>query len=98
ADLDLVIPAVLFASVGTAGQRCTTTRRLIVHERHHDEVVERLKRAYSQLRIGDPLDETTLYGPVHSEQGVAVYRGAVEAAKAQGGTIVCGGKVLDKPG
>ncbi|XP_071845151.1 alpha-aminoadipic semialdehyde dehydrogenase-like [Apostichopus japonicus] len=98
ADLNLVIPATLFASVGTAGQRCTTTRRLIVHESLHDEVVGRLTKAYSQLRIGDPLDETTLYGPVHSEQGVNIFRQAVADAKAQGGTVQSGGEVIDGSG
>lgn len=98
ADLNLVIPATLFASVGTAGQRCTTTRRLIVHESLHDAVVERLKKAYSQLRIGDPLDADTLYGPVHSPQGVEIFHKAVESAKSQGGTIEYGGKVIDRPG
>ena len=65
ADMDLVVPSVLFAAVGTAGQRCTTTRRLIVHERVHDAVVERLRKAYGQVKIGDPMDgERTLGGVI----------------------------------
>lgn len=98
ADLNLAIPSVLFASVGTAGQRCTTTRRLTVHEDIHDDVVERLKKAYAQVRIGDPLEADTLYGPVHSEMAVDIYKRAVDDAQKQGGNIVYGGKVLEKPG
>ncbi|CAH3188474.1 unnamed protein product [Porites evermanni] len=98
ADLELAIPSVLFASVGTAGQRCTTTRRLTVHEDVHDEVLERLKKAYAQVRIGDPLDEDTLYGPVHSEMAIDIYKKAVDDAQKQGGRIAYGGKVLDKAG
>lgn len=98
ADLDLAIPSVLFASVGTAGQRCTTTRRLTIHETIHDEVVDRLTKAYAQVRIGDPLNEDTLYGPVHSEMAINIYKQALEDVKKQGGTIACGGKVLEGPG
>ncbi|XP_071794789.1 alpha-aminoadipic semialdehyde dehydrogenase-like [Asterias amurensis] len=98
ADLNLVIPATLFASVGTQGQRCTTTRRLILHEKIYDEVLEKLKTAYSQVRIGDPLDESTLYGPMHSQQGIEIYENAIKNAVAQGGKIEVGGKVLDRPG
>ncbi|XP_022094228.1 alpha-aminoadipic semialdehyde dehydrogenase-like [Acanthaster planci] len=98
ADLNLVIPATLFASVGTQGQRCTTTRRLILHENIYDEVLEKLKKAYSQVRIGDPLDENTLYGPMHSQQGVEIYQNAIQNALAQGGKLEVGGKVLERPG
>jgi len=100
ADLNMVVQAGLFACVGTAGQRCTTTRRVILHEAVYDEVVEKLKKAYASFmtRIGDPLDAGTLYGPLHSQQGVESYLAAVEAAKLQGGTIECGGKVIDRPG
>uniref|UniRef100_A0A4W4G5W3 aldehyde dehydrogenase (NAD(+)) n=1 Tax=Electrophorus electricus TaxID=8005 RepID=A0A4W4G5W3_ELEEL len=98
ADLNLVVPSALFASVGTAGQRCTTTRRLMLHESVHDEVVERLVKAYKQVRIGDPWDRDTLYGPLHTKQAVQQYLNAVEQAKQQGGTLVCGGKVMDRPG
>uniref|UniRef100_A0A8C4RSU3 Alpha-aminoadipic semialdehyde dehydrogenase n=1 Tax=Erpetoichthys calabaricus TaxID=27687 RepID=A0A8C4RSU3_ERPCA len=98
ADLSLVIPSALFAAVGTAGQRCTTTRRLILHESIHDEVVEKLAKAYKQVRIGDPWDPNTLYGPLHTKQAVEMYKAAVNQAKQQGGTVVCGGKVMDRPG
>lgn len=96
ADLDMVIPATVFAAVGTAGQRCTTTRRLIIHEKVYDEVVGRLKKAYAQLesRIGDPLDANTLIGPMHSEQGVMLYKAAIAEAIVQGGKVEFGGKVL----
>ncbi|XP_033114924.1 alpha-aminoadipic semialdehyde dehydrogenase-like [Anneissia japonica] len=98
ANLDMVVPAVLFASVGTTGQRCTTTRRLIVHENIHDQVVERLRKAYSQVRIGNPLDEDTLYGPMHSQAGVDMYEKAVNDAQAQGGNIEYGGKTIYREG
>ncbi|HUH95569.1 MAG TPA: aldehyde dehydrogenase family protein [Casimicrobiaceae bacterium] len=98
ADLDLVVPAVLFGAVGTAGQRCTTTRRLVVHESIEPTVVERLKKAYAQVRIGDPLDPSTLMGPLIDAAAVANFRKAVEEAAACGGDIVCGGNVLDRPG
>jgi aldehyde dehydrogenase (NAD+) len=98
ADLDLVIPAVLFGAVGTAGQRCTTTRRLIVHESIEPEVVRRLREAYAQVRIGDPLDSATLMGPLIDAPAVANFRQAVDEAIASGGKMVCGGKVLDRPG
>ncbi|CAH1254137.1 alpha-aminoadipic semialdehyde dehydrogenase-like [Branchiostoma lanceolatum] len=98
ADLDMVVRSALFACVGTAGQRCTTTRRLILHESVHDEVVARLKKAYSQVPMGDPLDDGVLYGPMHSQQGVDLYNKAIEDAKAQGGKVEYGGKVVDRPG
>uniref|UniRef100_A0A8C9SG49 aldehyde dehydrogenase (NAD(+)) n=1 Tax=Scleropages formosus TaxID=113540 RepID=A0A8C9SG49_SCLFO len=98
ADLNLVVPSTVFAAVGTAGQRCTTTRRLMLHESIHDDVVERLSKAYKQIRIGDPWDSNTLYGPLHTKEAVEQYKAAIEQAKQQGGTIVCGGKVMDRPG
>jgi L-aminoadipate-semialdehyde dehydrogenase len=91
ADLDLVIPAVVFGAVGTAGQRCTTTRRLIVHESIEPELVRRLRDAYAQVRIGDPLEASTLMGPLIDAAAVAGFRRAVEEALAAGGTLVCGG-------
>ncbi|XP_064618612.1 alpha-aminoadipic semialdehyde dehydrogenase-like [Lineus longissimus] len=98
ADINMVVQSALFACVGTAGQRCTTTRRLILHENVHDEVVERLKKAYAQVRVGDPLDADTLYGPLHSKAAINNYLNALEDVKKQGGTVVCGGKVIDRPG
>lgn len=98
ADLKLAIPAIFFAAVGTSGQRCTSTRRLIVHEKVYDEVVAGLKKAYSQLRIGDPLESGTIYGPLHSQQSVNLYLNAIEQAKKLGGTVLYGGKKIDREG
>jgi len=100
ADVEMVIRAALFACVGTAGQRCTSTRRIIVHESLYDEVLQRLIKAYGQIisRIGDPLDEGTLYGPMHSKQGVELFTSTITAIKAAGGKLEFGGKVFDRPG
>lgn len=92
ADLNLAIPATFFAAVGTAGQRCTTARRLIVHEKVYDEVLAGLKRAYSQVRIGDPLEPTTLCGPLHTKHSVDIFLHAVQEAQKQGGNVIIGGK------
>jgi len=100
ANINMVVQAAVFACAGTAGQRCTTTRRLIVHEKVYDEVVSRLKKAYSQIsnRVGDPLENGTLIGPLHNPHAVELFKNAVKQAVAQGGKIEIGGKVLDKPG
>ena len=135
ANLDMALRAVLFAAVGTAGQRCTTNRRLVrpsithlthniyphalshipqlLHESIHDAFVERLSKAYAQVRIGDPFEAGVLCGPLHSAAAVANFtavwilrcyvsmseRGqAVQQCKAEGGQIVQGGKVLERPG
>ncbi|SEO62259.1 aldehyde dehydrogenase (NAD+) [Luteibacter sp. UNC138MFCol5.1] len=96
ADLKLAIPAIVFGAVGTAGQRCTTTRRLLVHSSLHDTVVETLVKAYGQVeqKIGDPTLPTTLMGPLNSPEGVQGYLSAIEKAKAAGGTVRTGGKAL----
>jgi aldehyde dehydrogenase (NAD+) len=98
ADLDLALRAVLFAAVGTAGQRCTTTRRLILHRDIAAEMKRRLVRAYGSVRIGDPAEASTLMGPLIHRKAVDDYRAALEQALAQGGRILYGGKVLDRPG
>ena len=98
ADLKLVIPAVVFGSVGTAGQRCTTTRRLIVHESLVDSLTQKLVAAYKQVRIGDPLDPSTLMGPLCSQDAVNRYQAAIEAVGKAGGQVLTGGKKLDRPG
>lgn len=98
ADLDLAIRAVVFAAVGTAGQRCTSTRRLIIHRDVADRFLERLVTAYKSVRIGDPLADGTLVGPLVSKAAVDGYLAAVAAAKAQGGTIMVGGKRADVAG
>jgi aldehyde dehydrogenase (NAD+) len=97
ADLKLAIPAIVFGAVGTAGQRCTTTRRLFVHEKIFDDVLGKLTKAYQQVesKIGDPTLATTLMGPLNSKVAVEQYSAAIEKAKASGGTIVTGGKALD---
>ncbi|KAG9580253.1 hypothetical protein KCV01_g15821, partial [Aureobasidium melanogenum] len=96
ADLKLAIPGIVFGAVGTAGQRCTTTRRLIVHSSIHDAVVDTLVKAYGQVeqKIGDPTLATTLMGPLNSPEGVKAYVDAIEKAKASGGTVRTGGKAL----
>ena len=98
ADLDLVVPSVLFGAVGTAGQRCTTTRRLIVHRSRVDALLGRLVPAYRQVRIGDPLDARTLMGPLIDAAAVEGYRRALDDARAAGGTLACGGTVRPGPG
>jgi aldehyde dehydrogenase (NAD+) len=98
ADLELAIRATVFAAVGTAGQRCTTARRLIVHESLHDKVMTRLVQAYQRIKIGDPWDDSVLMGPLISEEAVRAMMTALETAKAQGGEIVFGGKKLYQPG
>lgn len=98
AELDLAIPATVFAAVGTAGQRCTTARRLIVHEAIHDRVVDLLASAYRRVRIGDPWDDSVLMGPLISEESVTAMLAALEAARSQGGQVVWGGRRLDRPG
>ena len=98
ADLDLVIPAVVFGAVGTAGQRCTTTRRLIVHGSRIDDVLSRLTAAYRQVRIGDPLEPSTLMGPLIDRAAVDVFSRAVDEARAAGAMIVHGGRTLEGSG
>ena len=91
ADLEMVLPATLFGAVGTAGQRCTSTRRLLVHESLMEEVTERLVRAYDDVVIGDPMDEGTLCGPLIDEQAVQNMEAAVASCQAEGGTLLRGG-------
>ena len=100
ADLKLAIPGIVFGAVGTAGQRCTTTRRLIVHESIYDNVLETLVKAYQQVegKIGDPLDTANLMGPLNSAGAVQQFLDSVARAKAAGGTVVSGGTALDRPG
>ncbi|MFV0437421.1 MAG: aldehyde dehydrogenase family protein [Desulfopila sp.] len=97
ADLDLAIPAVVFGAVGTTGQRCTTTRRLFIHDSIYREVTERLRQAYASLQIGDPLDSTNHVGPLIDLESVQKYREAIEAIIGQNGTILHGGSVLFGP-
>ena len=96
ADLKLAIPAIVFGAVGTAGQRCTTTRRLFVHESIIDDVTAKLTTAYKQVegKIGDPTLATTLMGPLNSKEAMQAYLAAVEKAKAAGGKVQTGGAAL----
>ena len=98
ANLDLAVPAVVFGAVGTAGQRCTSTRRVLIHSSRLEEFEKRLTHAYRQVRIGDPLDSGTLMGPLIDAGAVERYKAAVAAASAAGGTLLYGGKALDRPG
>ncbi len=98
ANLDLAIPAIVFGSVGTAGQRCTTTRRVIVHESRMDELKKSLVNAYDQVRIGDPLDTKTLMGPLIDASAIDRVESATAAITAAGGEILCGGERVDGPG
>ncbi|MHC9085393.1 L-piperidine-6-carboxylate dehydrogenase [Luteimonas sp. RIT-PG2_3] len=97
AELKLAIPAIVFGAVGTAGQRCTTTRRLFVHASRYDEVLAKLVSAYQQVekKIGDPTDPANLMGPLNSQDAVKGYLDAVAKAKASGGKIETGGRALD---
>jgi aldehyde dehydrogenase (NAD+) len=99
ADLDLAVRGIAFSAVGTAGQRCTSLRRLIAHRSVRDELVDRLAAAYRTVPIGDPLAGTTLVGPLIDGAAFANVRGAVDAAVAEGGELVVGGdRVLDAEG
>lgn len=98
ADLKLAIPAVLFGSVGTAGQRCTTTRRLIIHESIFDKVKAALVKAYGSVRIGDPLDEKNHMGPLIDKSAVETMQNAIQQIKKEGGKIFYGGEVLTGKG
>jgi aldehyde dehydrogenase (NAD+) len=98
ADLSLAIRAIVFGAVGTAGQRCTTTRRLFVHASRYDDVVTKLISAYKQIRIGNPLESGVLMGPLIDRGAVEAYRKALEEVKQAGGKVLYGGQVLDQPG
>ena len=100
ANLKLAIPAIIFGSVGTCGQRCTSTRRVIVDEQIYDEFKEKLVSAYQSLdaRIGHPMDENTLIGPLIDKQAVANMQAALESVRREGGKILQGGEVLTGEG
>ncbi len=98
ADMEMAIRGSLFGAVGTAGQRCTTTRRLIIHERIFDEISQKLSTAYTQLRIGSPLDENNHVGPLIDKDAVGMYGAAIEKIKSSGGEFLIDGGVLEGPG
>jgi aldehyde dehydrogenase (NAD+) len=98
ANLELAVPGIVFGAVGTAGQRCTTTRRVLVHENLFDSLAHKLARAYEQVRIGDPMDPGTLMGPLIDSSSVIRFESALEKALSQGGKILYGGHVIDRAG
>ncbi len=98
ADLKLAIPAIVFGAVGTAGQRCTTTRRLIIHESIYDKVKISLLKAYKSIKIGDPLDEKNHMGPLIDKNAVNDFTNALKQVTKEGGKIIAGGKVLSGKG
>jgi aldehyde dehydrogenase (NAD+) len=96
ANLDLAVPSIVFGAVGTAGQRCTSTRRVFVHESRSKELEQRLTKAYAQVKIGNPMESGTLMGPLIDQRAVTSYSKALEAVRRAGGTVLCGDKV--RPG
>ena len=98
ANLDLAVPAIVFGAVGTAGQRCTTTRRVFIHHAIYDDLVRRLVHAYEQVNIGDPLQRNTLMGPLIDNDAVTQFSETVQRAQASGGKLLYGGKVIPSTG
>ena len=98
ADLEITIIGALFGAVGTCGQRCTSTRRLIIHDSIYDVVKNKLAKAYTQLRIGNPLDESNHVGPLIDKDAVEIYLRAIEKAKAEGGNVLTEGGILEGEG
>lgn len=98
ADLEISFQGAVFAAVGTCGQRCTSLRRIYLHDSIYDAFVARMVKAYASVTIGDPMAEGILMGPMHSEQGVREYLEGIEKIKAQGGRVLCGGKKLPGAG
>lgn len=98
ADIEMTIIGSLFGAVGTAGQRCTSTRRVIIHESIYDKVKDILVKAYSQLQIGNPLNEANHVGPIIDKTAVELYQKAIQKALSEGGTVLCGNEVLEGEG
>lgn len=98
ADMSLLLPGVVFGAVGTAGQRCTSTRRLIIQESIYDKTISILKNAYGQLKVGDPLDANNHVGPLIDQKAVQDFLNAIEKAKQQGGKVIVEGKKLEGDG
>jgi aldehyde dehydrogenase (NAD+) len=95
ADLEMALVGAVFGAVGTAGQRCTTTRRLIVHEEVYDAFRDKLVKAYQQLRIGNPLDENVHVGPLIDTGAVEMYQAAIQKCREEGGKFIVEGGVLE---
>lgn len=95
-DMEMALRSVLFAAVGTCGQRCTSLRRLLLHSSIHDQFVNDLVQKYQKVRIGDPTDDTTLVGPLHTQAQVEQYVDVISRAKSQGGQVLVGGAPVDK--
>ncbi|HWQ08392.1 MAG TPA: aldehyde dehydrogenase family protein, partial [Holophaga sp.] len=98
ADLDIALQAIYFGAIGTAGQRCTSTRRILAHESVYDVLVARLRQLYEKTRIGSPLDDANIMGPLVDKDAVRTYLDAIETVKQQGGRILCGGESLPEAG
>jgi aldehyde dehydrogenase (NAD+) len=98
ARLELAVPAIVFGAVGTAGQRCTSTRRVLIHESQFERLSHQLVTAYRQVRIGDPMDPDTLMGPLIDQASVIRFEAALEKVIASGGKVLTGGHVIDRPG
>ena len=98
ADLDLALKACVFACIGTAGQRCTSLRRVFLHESIHDAFLSRMLSAYSTIRLGDPLQEGVILGPLHTKDAVKDFEKGVEDIRKQGGKVLCGGKRVQREG
>ena len=98
ADLKVVVPAAVFGAVGTCGQRCTSTRRIIIHSSVYDKVKDQLTQAYKQVRIGDPLDENNHVGPLIDQGAVDGYLAALSDVESQGGKVLVPGGVLEGAG
>jgi aldehyde dehydrogenase (NAD+) len=98
ADLDMSLIGAVFGAVGTAGQRCTSTRRLIIHEKVYDSFVSKLTKAYGQIKIGDPLDSKNHMGPLIDKEAVKMYLNSIEACKKEGGKFLVEGGVLEGKG
>jgi len=98
ADIEMTIMASLFGAVGTAGQRCTSTRRIIIHDSIYDKVKDILVKAYGQLKIGNPLDEANHVGPIIDTMAVEIYKKAIAKAIEEGGNVLCGNAVLEGKG
>ncbi len=98
ADMEVVIPGAVFGAVGTAGQRCTSTRRLIIHESIYDDVIKKIKKAYKQIKIGDPLQTKNHMGPLIDIDAVQNYQNAIKSAKKEGAKVIVAGGVLKGSG